>query len=55
MANNAVYIKNINDEETQRETEVLTPSQQLNETIMISLRTIEGIDLKKIEHQFGKK
>jgi len=37
------------------EKEVLTPVQQLNEYIMISLRTMEGCDLGIIEERFGMK
>lgn len=54
VANNAIYIKSINDGRPQRETELLTPTQRLNETIMISLRTKEGIDLDKIEKIWGE-
>ncbi len=53
VANNTVYIKTINEGSLQREIEILTPTQQLNEYIMISLRTIEGINLKKIEAGWG--
>lgn len=53
VANNTVYIKTINEGSLQREIEILTPTQQLNEFIMISLRTIEGIDLKKIDAGWG--
>ena len=35
------------------EREVLTPVQQLNEYIMISLRTIEGCDLDWVAQQWG--
>jgi oxygen-independent coproporphyrinogen-3 oxidase len=35
------------------EKELLTPLQQLNEYIMISLRTIEGIDLAVVDRRFG--
>lgn len=55
VANNAVYIKAINEETSQREVEMLTPVQQLNETIMISLRTMEGMNLNKIETIWGTK
>ena len=55
IANNAVYVKSINKGVPQREAEVLTPAQQLNETIMISLRTKEGIDLSRIENTWGEK
>ena len=53
IANNTVYIKGINDGSPKREVEVLTSTQLLNEFLMISLRTIEGIDLHKLEQQFG--
>lgn len=33
---------------------MLTSTQQLNETLMISLRTSEGIDLDKIEKIWGE-
>jgi oxygen-independent coproporphyrinogen-3 oxidase len=55
IPNNNVYIKTVNDGTPQREVEVLTPEQQLNETIMISLRTMEGIDLDKIKEGWGEK
>lgn len=54
VANNNVYIKGIADGKPVRETEVLTATQRLNETIMISLRTMEGLDLKKIEQDWGE-
>lgn len=53
IANNTIYIKTANEDAPQREVEVLTPEQQLNETIMISLRTKEGIDLNKIAKNWG--
>ena len=53
VANNIVYIKGIHENSSQREVETLTPTQRLNEFIMISLRTMEGIDLGKLETEFG--
>jgi oxygen-independent coproporphyrinogen III oxidase len=53
IANNNVYIKAINHGAVQREVELLTASQKLNEFVMIGLRTIEGIDLEKLREQFG--
>ena len=44
-ANNNSYIESINKGILPFEKEVLTPAQQLNEYIMTSLRTLEGIDL----------
>lgn len=54
IANNAVYIKSIlTDKKLNYEKEKLTHEQQLNEYIMTSLRTMWGIDLKKVETQWG--
>jgi len=54
IANNALYIKSIHENKLPFEIESLTPVQQLNEYIMTSLRTAEGINTKHIEDQFGK-
>jgi len=48
IANNALYIK---DPVSQIEQEILTPVQQLNEYIMISLRTMEGLDLDRVSQK----
>lgn len=53
VANNSVYIKGIQEGLPERETELLTPLQQLNEYIMISLRTMEGIDLAGLGNRWG--
>jgi len=53
-ANNALYIKSITENEIPFEKENLTQSQMLNEYIMTSLRTIEGMDLDYIEKYFSK-
>jgi oxygen-independent coproporphyrinogen III oxidase len=53
LANNNVYLKSINEGTSQRELELLTPAQKLNEFVMISLRTMEGIDLDQLQEQFG--
>lgn len=49
IANNNLYINDFR----KREVELLTSTQQLNEYIMISLRTMEGMDLHTIEKEFG--
>lgn len=54
VANNALYIKAIESGEVPFELEVLTPNQQLNERIMISLRTMEGLNLATVVQQFGQ-
>jgi oxygen-independent coproporphyrinogen-3 oxidase len=50
IANNARYIA---EPGLVGEKEVLTGEQRLNEYIMISLRTIEGIDLRVMAERFG--
>ncbi len=54
IANNALYIKSLAQQTLPVEKENLTPQQQLNEYIMTSLRTMEGLNLEKINVQFGK-
>ena len=54
IANNALYIQSLQKNIIPFEEEILTPTQQLNEYIMTSLRTMEGLDLKKIENNFGE-
>jgi oxygen-independent coproporphyrinogen-3 oxidase len=54
IANNALYISSMAKGSLAFELEVLTYNQQLNEYIMTSLRTIEGISLTKIKSDFGE-
>lgn len=53
IANNTVYIKQSEQNSFQREKETLTAVQQLNEYLMISLRTMEGISLETIAVKWG--
>ncbi|RYF91654.1 MAG: radical SAM family heme chaperone HemW [Chitinophagaceae bacterium] len=53
IANNALYQKSIEKNIVPFEEEVLTPTQQLNEYIMIRLRTAEGIDMHEVSVRFG--
>ena len=53
IANNALYIQSLKKELIPGTEEILTVTQRLNETIMISLRTSRGIDLQKLEENFG--
>jgi len=53
VSNNARYLIAIANNELPSETEILTINNRFNETIMMGLRTIWGIDLKTIETQFG--
>ncbi len=55
ISNNQRYISSIMTGVLPREIEVLTEANQLNEYIMISLRTIEGMDLQVIEEKWGAK
>ena len=52
-ANNAIYIKSIEENIIPFEKEILTQTQKLDEYIMTSLRTIEGMNLKFIENNFS--
>jgi len=45
VANNMTYIKSLGEGIVPFEVEVLTETQQLNERIMTSLRTMEGFDM----------
>ncbi len=49
ISNNALYIQSINKNIVPSETEQLTDLQKLNEYIMISLRTMEGLSLQNIK------
>jgi oxygen-independent coproporphyrinogen III oxidase len=49
IANNNVYITTINDDKIPFEKETLSQTQRLNELVMISLRTMEGLSLQKFE------
>src|SRR6185295_16028243 len=53
VANNALYIGSIKKDIIPFEEEKLTDVQRLNEYIMTSLRTIEGLDLDIVEKNFS--
>lgn len=53
VANNALYIQNISKGRVLYEEEILTKDQQLNEYIMTSLRTMEGLSLQKVMKDYG--
>jgi oxygen-independent coproporphyrinogen-3 oxidase len=55
IANNALYIQSLLQNKIPFEEETLTAVQHLNEYIMTSLRTTEGLNLNYIEHKFGEK
>ncbi len=53
VSNNAKYIKSISENELPRTIEVLSINDKFNEHIMTGLRTTWGVDLLKIERDFG--
>ncbi|HEX4850469.1 MAG TPA: radical SAM family heme chaperone HemW [Puia sp.] len=53
VSNNIKYIDTIAKNELPFEKEILTNTQRLNEYIMTSLRTMEGLDLFWVEKEFG--
>lgn len=54
IANNALYIQSLEKGIIPFEEEALTETQQLNEYIMTSLRTMEGLNLDHIRKLFGE-
>ncbi|MEI6865142.1 radical SAM family heme chaperone HemW [Flavicella sp.] len=55
IANNAKYIKALESGNTSFEKEELSINDRFNETVMIGLRTIYGVDLVKLKAEFGVK
>ena len=54
VANNSLYIQSLQNHIIPFEEEVLTKTQQLNEYIMTSLRTMEGLYLDYVSKVFGE-
>ncbi len=54
-ANNVFYIKSLEQDIIPFEKEMLTETQKMNEYVMTSLRTIEGLDLNFVEQHFSHK
>ncbi len=55
IANNALYLQQVQQGIVPAETELLTAEQQQHEYVMTSLRTMEGISLDILENRWGKK
>jgi len=53
IANNSLYIQTLSKEELAFDKEVLTEAQLVNEYIMTSIRTTEGIDLELVATRFN--
>ena len=54
LANNSLYMASLEKNELLFEEEILTDTQQLNEYIMTSLRTMEGTSLIRIREDWGE-
>ncbi|MEP6749947.1 MAG: radical SAM family heme chaperone HemW [Bacteroidota bacterium] len=54
IANNVLYIESLKENKIPSEEETLTRIQQLNEYIMTSLRTLEGLNLNHVKTNFGE-
>jgi oxygen-independent coproporphyrinogen-3 oxidase len=53
IANNSRYIQSLRENKLCYEMETLKPEDRLNEYIMTSLRTMEGLDLQHVSREFG--
>lgn len=54
VSNNSLYIQSLLENRVYFEEERLSAIQQLNEYIMTSLRTMEGLDLHYVKERFGE-
>jgi len=54
IANNSLYIQSLQQGQVPFEEEILTEDQALNEAVMISLRTAEGLDIPKFRALYGE-
>lgn len=55
VSNNSVYMKGIEEGLDYFEEETLTEENRINETIMISLRMVKGLNLEEFQIAFGEK
>lgn len=54
IANNALYLKGIEENTLPAETEKLTPADRYNEYVMTGLRTIWGVSVQRVHDELGK-
>jgi len=54
IANNALYLKGIEENTLPTETEKLTPADRYNEYVMTGLRTIWGVSVQRVHDELGK-
>lgn len=55
IANNQQYMKKLSLNNLAKEEEILSQENQFNEMMMIGLRTMWGVDLKRVEEKFNDK
>jgi oxygen-independent coproporphyrinogen-3 oxidase len=55
VANNALYIQSLAKDQVPFELEILSHMEQLNEYIMTSLRTMEGLSLETVKRKWSEK
>lgn len=55
IANNSIYLKEIQEGKLPNEIEILSEEDRYNEYIMTGLRTIWGVSLERIQNEFGEK
>jgi oxygen-independent coproporphyrinogen-3 oxidase len=53
IANNSLYLKEIEEDKLPAETEKLTPADRYNEYVMTGLRTIWGVSLQRVHDELG--
>lgn len=53
IANNALYVKNLEEARLPAESEILKEKDRFNELLMIGLRTVWGVDMKKLNDSFS--
>jgi len=54
IANNSIYLKEIQEGKLPNEVEILSQEDRYNEYVMTGLRTIWGVSLNRIENEFGE-
>jgi oxygen-independent coproporphyrinogen III oxidase len=54
IANNTLYLKDIEENRLPAETEKLTPADRYNEYVMTGLRTIWGVSVQRVHDELGK-
>ena len=53
IANNALYIRSLQKDELNFESETLTPAQRYNEYVLTSLRTVWGTPMEQVKKNYG--